>query len=297
MIPVETPRKKFPNGLYRSEMDIEHIAFERLKLASEMSLTYYEKPLVLTYSGGKDSEVCLTLTLRSGIPFEVVHNHTTADAPQTVRFVRERFKQLESQGISCSIDYPNYKHNRISLWSLIPQKLIPPTRLQRYCCSVLKESSCRNRLIVTGVRWSESSKRLNSRGIYESIASDSDQSIILNNDNNNSRRIFENCALKAKRVCNPIVDWSHESTWDYIKSEHLPKNPLYCMGFNRVGCIGCPLAGDKRRFEFQVFPAYENLYRHSFQRLILARKAAGKKDTKQWTTVDGLFSWWMEDDK
>lgn len=51
-------------------MDKEKNAIERIKLASEMSLKYYKKPLVCTYSGGKDSDVMLELFKRSGIPFE-----------------------------------------------------------------------------------------------------------------------------------------------------------------------------------------------------------------------------------
>ena len=62
-------------------MDKEHTAIERINLASEMSLRHYGKPLVCTYSGGKDSEVVLELFKRSGIPFEVHNSHTTADAP------------------------------------------------------------------------------------------------------------------------------------------------------------------------------------------------------------------------
>lgn len=34
-------------------------SIDRVKLASEMSLTHYGKPLVCEYSGGKDSDVLL----------------------------------------------------------------------------------------------------------------------------------------------------------------------------------------------------------------------------------------------
>lgn len=68
--------------------DLEHTAIERLKAASEMSLAHYGQPLVITDSGGKDSSVVKELAIRSGIPFEVMHNHTTADAPETVRSIR-----------------------------------------------------------------------------------------------------------------------------------------------------------------------------------------------------------------
>ena len=40
-------------------MDKEQKAIERIKMASEMSLHHYGKPLVCTYSGGKDSDVML----------------------------------------------------------------------------------------------------------------------------------------------------------------------------------------------------------------------------------------------
>ena len=38
-------------------MDLEQTAIERLKMASDMSLRLYKQPLVITYSGGKDSDV------------------------------------------------------------------------------------------------------------------------------------------------------------------------------------------------------------------------------------------------
>ena len=54
-------------------MDLEHRAIERLRLAAEMSETYYGQPLVITTSGGKDSDVCLYLAAASGIRYEVMH--------------------------------------------------------------------------------------------------------------------------------------------------------------------------------------------------------------------------------
>ena len=76
-------------------MDLEQKAIKRIQVASEMSLYHYGKPLVCTYSGGKDSDVMLELFRRGGIPFEVHNSHTTADAPQTVRHIRGVFKKLE----------------------------------------------------------------------------------------------------------------------------------------------------------------------------------------------------------
>ena len=93
----------------------------------------------------------LELFKRSGIPFEVHNSHTTADAPQTVRHIREVFRKLKLEGIKCEIEIPTYKGEPTSMWKLIPEKLMPPTRLVRYCRSVLKETGCANRYIATGI--------------------------------------------------------------------------------------------------------------------------------------------------
>jgi phosphoadenosine phosphosulfate reductase len=280
--------------------DLEQLAIERLQAASEMSLANYGLPLVITDSGGKDSSVCKELAIRSGIPFEVMHNHTTADAPETVRFVRQEAKRFEDMGIKYTINMPTYKGQRVSMWSLIPQKLMPPTRLVRYCCSVLKETGGAGRFIATGVRWDESVSRKKNRGIYEKIHADPEKRIILNNDNDDRRMLFENCRLKAKRVVNPIIDWKDDDVWDFLKSDTAPPvNPLYAEGWCRVGCVGCPMAGKAgREREFLRWPQYKQLYINAFDRMLEERKKRGKMDGSWRTGNTGvdIFNWWMEYD-
>lgn len=120
--------------------DLEQTAIERLKATSDMSLRLFEKPLVITYSGGKDSDVLLHLAEASGIPFEVLHSLTTADAPETVRHVYDTFRRLEEKGVKCTVDkHVQLDGSRVTMWNLIPRKLIPPMRIKRYCCAELKE--------------------------------------------------------------------------------------------------------------------------------------------------------------
>lgn len=140
-------------------MDKEQLAIARLQDAARLSEHRYKKPLMVTYSGGKDSQVILALAERAGIDFEVINSHTTADAPETVYFIREQFRRMEERGIKCSVVMPRYKDKPVSMWTLIPQIMVPPTRLMRYCCSVLKETTGKNRFIATGVRWDESTSR------------------------------------------------------------------------------------------------------------------------------------------
>lgn len=300
-------------------MDKEQNAIELIRMASRMSMRYYEKPIICTYSGGKDSDVLLELFKRSGVEFEVNNSHTTADAPQTVYHIREKFKQLENEGTKCTIQKPE-----LSMWQLIPKKKLPPTRLARYCCQYLKERNCKNRMISTGVRWDESNAR-KERGSMEIITAKKkdrivlqktnlterqeenrqislfddggeEKEIMLMNDNETKRKIFERCQLKATSVCNPIVDWTTKELWDYIESEHIKTNPLYQCGFLRVGCIGCPMAGKKRYFEFQVFPKYRQMYLNAFRKMLEEiRKAKGKEAI--WKNEYEVFAWWMEENE
>ena len=273
------------------------IAVRRLQEAAEMSQMLYEKPLVITYSGGKDSDTVLKLAQIAKIPFEVLHSHTTADAPETVYHVRNKFRELELSSIKCDIDYhvqPDGK--RVTMWNLIPRKLMPPTRLMRYCCSELKEGGGKDRFIITGVRWAESAARKKNRGSLEVIARRKERSLILSNDNDEDRRLFENCQMEGKRVVNPIIDWTTEDVLDFCKAENVNLCPLYAEGWHRVGCVGCPMAGKKRYIEFARYPAYKKAYIAAFDRMIEERKRRDmmKGFTMGDTGVD-VFHWWMED--
>lgn len=281
-------------------MDLEQKSIERIKLASEMSLHHYGLPLVCTYSGGKDSDVMLELFKRSGAPFEVHHSLTTADAPQTIYHIRDVFRELELQGIKCTMD----KHvrpdgSRVTMWNLIPKKLMPPTQISRYCCRELKESGTRNRMIATGVRWDESIKRRH-RGEFEAIMpKQKDKAVVslekmLLTDNDETRRLLERCQLKAKTVVNPIIDWTHRDIWEFINQECISTNPLYQCGYSRIGCIGCPMAGKRRWRDFAVFPTYQRAYIRAFGKMLEAIKAAGRPT--RWKSGYDVFLWWMRDD-
>lgn len=246
---------------------MEQSAFEALRFASAQSLKLYKQPLVITYSGGKDSDVLLRLAENSGIPFEVLHSLTTADAPETVYHVRDTFRRMEEKGVKCVIDahvQPDGK--RVTMWNLIPKKMMPPTRLMRYCCEKLKEVSGKGRFIATGVRWAESPKRRNGRGLIEVQAHNAKQKLMLMED---------------------------KDVWDYVEEEKICMNPLYGCGLSRVGCIGCPLASKRKRLEdFTRWPKHKQAYIRAFDRMLENRRIAGKGGN--WQTGIDVFHTWME---
>lgn len=141
-------------------MNKDAIAIARIKRASEIAQTRGMGPLYVGYSGGKDSTVLTDLAIRAGVPIEIAHSHTTIDAPETVYFARREMARFEeNELVQCTVYMPRYKGKPVSMWTLIPQKLMPPTRVVRYCASVLKQSHSAGRFSLTGVRWDESVRR------------------------------------------------------------------------------------------------------------------------------------------
>jgi len=44
---------------------------------------------------------------------------------------------------------------------------------------------------------------------------------------------------------NPLVEWTEEMVWNYIKSNNVPYNKLYDMGYKSIGCEPCTRAVKK----------------------------------------------------
>lgn len=283
---------------------------EALKLAAKMSRQYYGKPLIISYSGGKDSSVMLDLAehcLESG-DYEVMYSHTSADAPQTVQFIRAEFKRLSQKGVKCTDYIPRYKDGtQITMWNLIPQKKMPPTRLVRYCCQKLKEASTPNRMCTTGVRKSESQGRkgrdvfsvrgkTKKTGQYysfehaEEVFRESNEI----NDPNWDCNLIRNMKQNKDIIVNPIYEWSDHDVWQYIAESNLKINPLYYppYSYRRVGCIGCPMSTSIQK-ELSDFPKYKAAYIKAFDRMIAERNKAGLKT--EWTSGSDVYHWWVND--
>lgn len=128
-------------------------SIERLK-AFEPEEGYY-----LAFSGGKDSVVCKALLDMSGCKYDATYRVTSVDPPELVRFIKNQHPDVK-------MEVPRYEDGKpITMWNLIPKKLMPPTRLVRYCCESLKEGGGDGRKTVTGVRWAESSNRKENQGL------------------------------------------------------------------------------------------------------------------------------------
>lgn len=295
-------------------------SYNILRLAADMSKEYYQKPLILTYSGGKDSDVMLQLAIECLKPdeFEVLNSHTTVDAPETVYYIKDKFQELNEMGIKTTIHYPHDKDGKPkSMWSLIEERQMPPTRLARYCCQELKETSIPNRLIAIGIRESESVSRRN-RDVFATRGKNKKEAYYYYYshvkevfEDDKARRIeggvepntsgVWDCTFiaKAKKnddlLCNPIYKWTDNDIWQYIEDREMKYNPLYDKGFARVGCIGCPMASNQVQ-ELEKYPKYKQNYINAFDRMLKKRKELGKDDAQgKWTSALGVYKWWVND--
>ena len=257
------------------------------------------EPYYLCYSGGKDSDVIRILASLAGVKHDIVNNHTTVDAPETVRYIRS------IPGVQ--IAYP-----KKTMWQLIVEKRMPPTRIVRYCCSELKERGGKGRVKITGVRKQESALRAANSDLVKIIGKpktiekmaieqgveykkNPKGGIMLNLDNDESRQFVERCYRTTSTMINPIIDWSHRDVWEFLHHYGCESNPLYQKGFCRVGCIGCPLGGSKSmKKEFALYPKYKENYIRAFDRMIIKRKEDGLPTV--WNSGEECFTWWIGDD-
>lgn len=270
-------------------------SIERLK-AFEPKEGYY-----LAFSGGKDSVVCKALCDMAGVKYDAHYRVTSVDPPELVRFIKEKHPDVARE-------VPRYADGTpITMWNLIVKNKYPPTRLARYCCQDLKEDGGDGRVTITGVRWAESANRARTHGIVSvrggqmseesGFKSNGRGGFVLVNDNEDSRRMVEQCYTRHKTCLNPIIDWTDEDVWEFIKANNIPYCELYDQGLHRLGCIGCPMAGTKgREKEFARYPKFKDAYLRAFGRMLEARKAAGKHAEATWATPMDVFNWWMQYD-
>lgn len=181
-------------------------------------------PVELSYSGGKDSDVCLELAKMSGIKFEAIYKNTSIDPPGTIAHCREN---------GVTILQP-----KKTFFQIVEEKSMP-TRFSRFCCEHLKEYKVYE-MAIQGIRRSESIKRA---AIYK------------------EPEYCRTYAGKEKvRIYLPILEWKNEDVAAFIRDRNIKCAPVYYdeKGIfhveRRLGCIGCPLQSDNGKAEFKKYP-------------------------------------------
>uniref|UniRef100_A0A7J3X7V8 4Fe-4S dicluster domain-containing protein n=1 Tax=Thermofilum pendens TaxID=2269 RepID=A0A7J3X7V8_THEPE len=178
----------------------------------------YRLPVVVSFSGGKDSLVTLKIAVEALGPEKVtiLFNNTGIEFPETVRYV---YHVAESMGVKLLVADAGD-----AFWRAV-RVFGPPARDYRWCCKVaklapigrlVKENFPDGVLSLVGQRRFESASRAL------------------------SPRVWRNIWLPKVIAASPILDWTALAVWLYIYWRRLPVNKLYYMGFDRLGCWLCP---------------------------------------------------------
>lgn len=259
------------NSILQSKIET---SLATIKRAAKLAQNYTGKPLVVAFSGGKDSQTVYHLTEAAGVDFEAAYSATTIDPPEVVRFIRKHYPMVR------------FHVPKMSFWQLVEKTRILPNRRMRYCCSVMKEATHQGRVTLTGVRREESAKRANRQTL----------------DINKKPRQFDEFERrdkidvqcfgngKEKITVNPILDWTETDVWQYLNDVvKVPHCELYDQGRHRVGCLFCPMKARKEIVDdMQRYP-------HQFERF---KKTVAKiAETSKVFPNDpkAFLEWWLSD--
>jgi len=203
--------------------------------AKQFLRKFPKEKAVVSFSGGKDSLVALHLAQRVGIK-KAVFSDTTIESQDTIDYIKEVSITL---GVKIDIAKP-----KKSFWELLPI-FGPPSINHRWCCPTIKypqlnEYAKKQGVLyyITGLRRNESIIRMN------------------------YAKVSKNPMMPHVIQINPIIDWTSEEVWEYIKKHELPIPPSYKKGLSRNGCVVCPYKSPKelnmlKKIEPEIWSKFE----------------------------------------
>lgn len=264
-----TARQALPPGKPSTMMDFVELNRTHLERKAEKAIEFLKKvfdeygklPILVSYSGGKDSLVALDLTYRTGHKFSILFNDTGLEPSETYGNVEEVSKIYNAELIVASAGD--------SYWRGLGE-FGPPARDYRWCCKVIKLAPITRTLLsrfpkgyisVVGERALESSQRAK------------------------LPRVSRSRWVARDIVVSPILDWTALEVWGYIFMRNLPYNKAYEYGFDRLGCVICP-ANELAELKI-VSERYPGIYSRFMEEL--ARNIGGGQGL--WTVKFGLWRW------
>lgn len=183
---------------------------------------YKDLPVHVSFSGGKDSLVVLDLA-RSALrnrDIEAFFLNTGIEFPETVDFVHEYCRDNGIRLIE--------KKASAGFWDNV-ETFGPPAKDFRWCCKICKLAPA-NEVMEQCLETAPVCLTIDGKRKYESFS----RARIATSE--------KNPFVPGQLNIFPIRDWRAIEVWLYIYWRGLQYNPLYDMGFERVGCYLCPAA-------------------------------------------------------
>lgn len=265
------------------EMKIDR-SIHILQKMEHIALKYRDFGFIGAFSGGKDSQVIRQLLNMSGVKHIMKYQWTTIDPPEVIRFIREQYPDV-------IIERPNE-----TFWHLCLRHGLLPTQYKRFCCRELKESRDSNCVTVTGVRAAESPKRKIRQEVeIQTRRRHPDYVRGTLDEFNMYKETHVDCISgKDKLIINPIIDWTEQDVWDFLHYMDLPCCELYDRGYNRVGCLFCPMASRRSLHMMEHdYPKYRQAFIRLIHRIREKRLEKGGYDVYQSLTDEEVFSAWL----
>lgn len=210
--------------------------------------------VLVTFSGGKDSLAALLWT-REHITknFTTVFCDTGWEHPLTYEYIQRIADKLH-------LDLVTLKSKKYDgMVDLARKKTRWPSTWARFCTEELKTKPMidyvldevkKNVLIVQGIRASESPSRAKMQAqctyfkyYFEPYGYDKQGKPKKHSYRGREVRAFRE--KFADDLLRPVFDWSAKQVIDYILAAGLEPNPLYRMGYKRVGCWPCVMANQR----------------------------------------------------
>ena len=228
---------------------------ERLALAYDPENGFYN-----TFSGGKDSQALYHVVKLSGVRARTHMSLTSVDPPEVLRFVRRHYPDVELIAPKRSI-----------FRSAVERKLLPTMRV-RWCCEEYKEHTGQGRVTLIGIRHAESARRarrneveISSRkfsGTLEGLEEwreERDRKLLeprrgrkpkaahVSIVNAKGERTLGCIGGRETLLVSPIIDWTEDDVWAFLRAVGAAHCELYDQGFTRIGCIGCPMSSPAQK--------------------------------------------------
>lgn len=249
-----------------------------IQKAESLALKYQDYGFHLAFSGGKDSQVIYELCKMAGVKFRPVMQVTTIDPPEVMRFIRKNYPDV-------ILERPEK-----SFYKLILKKKSLPLRQTRWCCYYLKEQAGGGTVTILGIRKAESSKRAKRNELELSNRKYSNTLDQFNIDNENQILCIGG---KDKILLSPIINWTNSDIWNFIRNHKMEYCKLYDEGYNRIGCVFCPMSNVKsKRKDRQRYPGIERTIKKSIKTLCENNNYGFDLDCD----VDDIFNWWISND-